>query len=119
MSKKEKKVTEKKNYDKGIAAGVKNTKEREEKAKAKAKGTTTILKVLKQPEKPFRKDSARDNYWQRVQKFNGKTVKALEESVAKMAPSQPKKGKLAGKTEPLSGWVSWFKQQGLISISNK
>ena len=86
---------------------------------AKTAAPKTTIKVLKQPEKPFRKDSARDLYWERVQKFNGKQLSELEANVAKTPPSMPKRGKLQGKQEPLSGWMSWFKQQGLISVVTK
>lgn len=86
-----------------------------------AKKTTVkapTIKVLNQPEKPFRSESARDLYWQRIQKFNGKTLAAFKEDVAKDVPSVPTKGKLAGKPEPVTGWISWFTQQGLISIES-
>lgn len=87
-------------------------------ATAKKEQTTTI-KVVADPEKPFRSESARDLYWQRIKKFNGKPLASLEKSVAESPPSMPKKGKLAGKQEPLSGWLSYFKNQGLISIETK
>ena len=86
------------------------------KAESKPRGSANIINVLREPEKAFRSETARDNYWQRVKQFNGKTVAALQESVAKEPPSMPKNGKLAGKVEPLSGWLSWFKQNGLIEI---
>jgi len=75
------------------------------------------IQVLAQPEKPYRAGSARDLYWIRVQAHDGKTLADLQASVDKEPPSQPKRGKLAQKTEPLSGWVSWFTQQGLMKIS--
>lgn len=86
----------------------------------KATGEETkpvILKIVKQPEKAFRGTSARGLYWERFQAFNGKSLAALEESVMKDPPSKPKKGNLAGKVEPFGGWVSFFKQQGLISLT--
>ena len=66
--------------------------------------------------KPFLKNSARDLYWQRFQEFNNKTIQELEISIAETPPSQPKSGKLAGKTEPISGWISFFKKEGLLKI---
>lgn len=86
-------------------------------AKSKANSVPTI-KVVKQPEKAFRTDSARDLYWQRIQKFDGKPLSAFKDSVAKDVPSVPTKGKLQGKPEPINGWISWFKNAGLISIES-
>lgn len=77
---------------------------------------TVVLQVVKQPAKPFRTGSARDLYWQAVQAHNGKPLAELAAAVAKTPPSTPAKGKLAGQVEPLSGWLSWFKAQGLITI---
>ena len=74
------------------------------------------IKVISQPKKPFLKNSARDLYWQRFQKFNNKTIQELEISIAETPPSQPKSSKLAGKTEPISGWISFFKKEGLLKI---
>lgn len=76
-----------------------------------------IMKVAKQPEKAYRANSARGLYWDRFQKFNGKSLAELEADIAKDPPSKPKKGNLAGKVEPFGGWVSFFKQQGLINLS--
>lgn len=75
----------------------------------------TIVKIVKQPEKAYRANSARGLYWERFQQFNGKPLGDLEESCQKDPPSQPKKGSLAGKTEPFGGWLSFFKQQGLVT----
>jgi|TARA_Y100000590_G_scaffold207754_1_gene235297 pyruvate kinase len=74
------------------------------------------IKILMKPKKAFLKNSARDLYWQRFQEFDGKTMLELEMSITESVPSQPKTGKLAGKTEPLSGWVNFFKKEGLIKI---
>lgn len=87
--------------------------------KAEAPAKTVIMKVVKQPEKAFRGSSARGQYWDRFQKYSGKSLAELEESCQKEPPSTPKKGNLAGKVEPFGGWVSFFKQQGLISLSEK
>ena len=76
----------------------------------------STIKVISQPKKPFLKNSARDLYWQRFQEFNNKTIQELEISIAETPPSQPKSGKLAGKTEPISGWISFFKKEGLLKI---
>lgn len=74
------------------------------------------ITVVKQPEKAYRTGSARDLYWERIQQYKGKTVKALRDSVEKEPPSTPKRGKLAGKPEPLSGWLAYFQREGLVKL---
>lgn len=96
-----------------------------------AKGTTTtttapapaapaanvpVITVLRQPAKPYRQGSARALYWQAVQAHHGQPVAALAAAIAANPPSQPKRGKLAGQTEPLTGWLAWFKAQGVLAI---
>lgn len=85
-------------------------------AKSAKTETTAIIKVLGQPEKPYRMGSARDLYFQRIQKFNGKPLDAFKEDVAANVPSMPTKGKLAGKPEPVNGWISYFVNEGLVEI---
>ena len=80
---------------------------------------TYIVKILKQPAKPYRKNSARAKYWTRVCKYADKDVLALVRSVDKVAPSQPVHGKLAGKTEPLTGWLNYFAHNGLLEVVAK
>ncbi len=75
-----------------------------------------LLKVLAQPEKPFRKNSARDVYWSRFCKWDGKELQELEKSCSDDPPSVPKKGHYEAKQEPFGGWVSFFKQKNLISV---
>ena len=81
---------------------------------AKSKGP--VIKVLAQPEKAFRTNSARALYWERFQKFDGKPLSALKADITKDVPSTPQRGKLANKPEPIQGWINWFTSQGLISI---
>lgn len=76
------------------------------------------INVVKQPAKPFRTNSARDLYFQRVCKYDGKTLDAFVKSVEKDVPSVPGKGKLAGKPEPVNGWLNYFRKQGLITITD-
>lgn len=64
----------------------------------------------------FRKDSARDLYYQVYAAHAGKTLAEAEEAIAKAVPSMPKKGKLAGKPEPVSGWTRWFVRNGYIAL---
>lgn len=65
----------------------------------------------------FRPNSARALYYTRICKYNGKSVGAYAKSCAANPPSVPKKGKLAGKQEPISGWVSWFVRNGFITLT--
>lgn len=88
-------------------------------ATKKTKETVQVIKVIAQPEKPYRANSARDLYFQRIQKFNGKPLDAFKEDVAANVPSLPTKGKLKGKPEPVTGWISYFVNQGLIEIIAK
>ena len=75
------------------------------------------LKILKQPEKEYRVNSARALYWARFNQFNDKLLSELEKDCETNPPSTPKKGTHAGKVEPFGGWVSFFKQQGFISLT--
>ena len=86
-----------------------------DKAKQEEEAKPVLLKIVKEPEKGYRTNSARANYWERFKEFNGKPLGDLEESCQKNPPSQPKKGGLAGKTEPFGGWLSFFKQKGPIT----
>jgi len=84
---------------------------------SKPQDSVAIIKVIAQPEKPYRANSARALWWGRVVKFHGKSLAEFEASIAKEAPSQPQKGKLAGKTEKPSGWISFFSTEELIVVS--
>lgn len=77
------------------------------------------INVVKQPAAAYRSGSARSLYWTRIAQHDGKTVHALQASVTKNPPAQPTKGKLAGQTEPLSGWLSFFIRQGCIVLATK
>jgi len=85
-------------------------------APAAPAASTPVIQVLRQPTKPYRQGSARALYWAAVQAHNGQPVTALAASIAANPPSQPKRGKLAGQTEPLTGWLAWFKAQGVLAI---
>jgi len=63
-----------------------------------------------------RASSARGQYLARLQAHNGKPLAAFIASVAANPPSTPTKGKLAGKPEPVQGWVSWFTRQGVLTL---
>ena len=90
-----------------------------QKKKTTVKGKTQIITVLGNPQKPYKIGTARSQYWVTVKQYNGKSVQALQQAIAKQAPSQPKRGKLAGKTEPLSGWLAFFSREGLLQIVAK
>ena len=82
----------------------------------KSKISQNMLVVLKQPEIPYRENSARAEYWKRFSEFDGKLVADLKDSVENSPPSVPEKGTLKGKQEPLSGWINFFKKEGLIEL---
>ena len=90
-----------------------------QKAKKAVIGKTQIIKVLGNPTKPYKIGTARSQYWLTVKTYNGKTVAQLQQAVTANPPSQPTRGKLAGKTEPLSGWLAFFAREGLLQIVAK
>ncbi len=75
-----------------------------------------VVTILRQPAKPFRQGSARALYWAAVQQYANQPYSALQAGIAAAVPSTPKRGKLAGQQEPLTGWVAWFKAQGLLVV---
>lgn len=77
----------------------------------------TKIKINKDAKINFRKGSAREAYYERLAKFNGKTVEAFAKDVAANPPSMPKRGKLAGKPEPVTGWISWFVRHGYAELA--
>lgn len=64
-----------------------------------------------------RANSARALYHARMADFVGKPLADFVASVAANPPSVPAKGKLAGKPEPVTGWVSWLTRNGYYSVS--
>lgn len=90
--------------------------------KAPTKGANkrkvTTLVITGRPEKPYRAASARAEYWERFVQFNGKSLSDLEESCMQDPPSKPKKGRLRDKVEPFGGWLSFFKEQGLVTVKD-
>jgi len=65
----------------------------------------------------FRANSARALYHARMASFVGKPLTEFVASCEAEAPSTPNKGKLKGKPEPVSGWVSYFTRNGYFSIT--
>jgi len=78
----------------------------------------TKIKVNTDVKANFRKGSAREAYWEAIKKSNGKTVEHFEKACQDNPPSKPKKGKLKGKLEPTSGWLSWFVRNGYIELAD-
>lgn len=85
-------------------------------APAPAAAPAPVVTILRQPDKPFRQGSARALYWAAVQQYAGQPYASLQAGIAAAVPSTPKRGKLAGQQEPLTGWVAWFKAQGLLIV---
>ena len=84
---------------------------------AKAK-TTTGPTIGQGPAKGnFRANSARALYHARMQQFVGKPLAAFVANVAANPPSMPTKGKLAGKPEPIQGWVKWLTRNGYFTVA--
>ena len=64
-----------------------------------------------------RNGSARAAYHARMAEFVGKPLAAFVASCAANPPSTPAKGKLAGKQEPVSGWVSWLTRNSYYTLT--
>lgn len=69
-----------------------------------------IIRVFRQPEKPYRANTARAQYWERINQFDGKAVEELKMSIADNPPS------LTGKSQSLSSFLNFFSKQELIKI---
>lgn len=69
------------------------------------------------PTAPYKANSARAAYWAWLVANipAGKAVPVATLKAAQLAapPSTPTHGKLAGKPEPLAGWLAWFAKAGL------
>jgi hypothetical protein len=55
----------------------------------------STIKISKTAKVNFRKGSAREAYYNRLAKHDGKSLESFEKSVKANPPSKPKKGKLA------------------------
>jgi len=64
----------------------------------------------------FRPGSARDLWWQEIQKWEGKSVQDWLDAMSASPPSKPGIGKYEDSGEPPSGWISWFERQGLVVV---
>lgn len=65
----------------------------------------------------YRANTARAAYYDAITKFNGKSLDSFVKAMAANPPSYPKRGKLAGKQEPVQGWVGFFQREGVIELS--
>ena len=66
-------------------------------------------------QRSFRLGSARDRWWKELQNWDGKSVQDWKDAMAALPPSKPTKGKYKDSGEPPSGWLSWFKSEGLAT----
>ena len=74
------------------------------------------IKISKTVKAAFRPGTARDLYFQALVAHDGKDVNTFIKNVAASPPSVPGRGKLAGKQEPVQGWLSFFIRAGLVTI---
>lgn len=81
-----------------------------------ATGTGPIVQLVPGAKVAFRAGTARAAYYATFAAHNGQPLATLAAAIAANPPSQPKKGKLAGQTEPLAGWVAWFVRHGYIAL---
>ena len=77
-----------------------------------------VINVIDAPEGPFKTGSAREAWWERIQRFNGMGLDAFAQDVTKDPPSLQPNGKFgkAGGMEPPMGWVSFFVRTELVKI---
>ena len=71
------------------------------------------IKILKQPTKEFKANSARASYWKAIQAFKEQVLDNFVEACAKKPPHLNKHGV----AESVRGWVTFFKSQGLVEVS--
>lgn len=75
----------------------------------------TLVKILAQPAKPYRTNSARHLYWQACQQYNGKPLSELVAALEnpKTCPLvSPKRGA----PEPGKGWVAFYQRSGMLGL---
>lgn len=79
--------------------------------------TGPLVQLVPGAKLAFRQGSARAAYYAVFAAHAGQPLSTLAAAIAATPPSQPKKGKLAGQTEPLAGWVRWFVRHGYITLA--
>jgi hypothetical protein len=80
------------------------------------KDKVQTIKIVTGAKVNFRNGSARAEYYARLKAYDKKPLVDFVASVEKDPPSVPNKGKLAGKPEPVTGWISWFTRNGYAEI---
>ena len=78
----------------------------------------TTIKINPETKVNFRAKSARAAYYDVLQKYNNKSLSSFVKAVEKAPPSMPTKGKLAGKAEPVAGWVKFFVREGYCTLED-
>lgn len=81
----------------------------------KTTSPTLVVKLPKDYKAP-RASSARGAWLAMLQKYNGKPLADFVTACEKAPPSTPAKGKLAGKLEPVSGWVGYFVREKVLTL---
>ena len=67
----------------------------------------------------YRANTARAAYYEAITKYDGKPLAEFVKAVTAKPPSYPQRGKLAGKQEPVQGWVGFFTREGVIELTDK
>ena len=76
-------------------------------AVAPAAAPVTVVRVVAQPAKTYRENSARGQYWAAVQAHDGQPVTEVAAAML---------GTGAKTTAATNSWLAWFAKQGLITI---
>lgn len=71
-----------------------------------------VIKLVPGANVKFRANSARGQWYDFLVGQVGKTEAEFIANAEANPPSTPKKGKLAGQTEPPKGWLSFFLRNG-------
>jgi hypothetical protein len=87
-----------------------------ETTKTEAPKSPALIVRLPKDYKAPRASSARGAWLAMLQKYNGKTLAEFTAACEKNPPSVPAKGKLAGKLEPVSGWVGYFQREKVLTL---
>lgn len=74
---------------------------------APAAAPVTVVRVVAQPAKTYRENSARGQYWAAVQAHDGQPVTEVAAAML---------GTGAKTTAATNSWLAWFAKQGLITI---
>lgn len=72
-----------------------------------AAAPVTVVRVVAQPAKTYRENSARGQYWAAVQAHDGQPITAVAAAML---------GTGAKTTAATNSWLAWFAKQGLITI---